>query len=395
MSSGSKVLIVDDETIGRQLLEAVLFSEGFELEFAADGQEAYDKAKQLVPDLILMDVMMPHMDGFEVCKKIREDESLQKVPIVLITALDDRDSRLRGLDAGADDYISKPFDRIEVLAKVRNITQLKKSRTATSEKETPTVTPKKESKESIKETVQSEYLSYSGIIQKSLLLEKGDITNVFPDSFILSHSSSESEEHLYYVNKKGDKAIILLISAPNNHVQSIFFRITLIASLQAFFSKNEIKSPVNLLEHIFSNWKAAKIQPFIQGNIGFTACVFNQKSLEIDFTGVNTQIYLSKKGEVSQIELEKYQGNKYPKLIPKSEKLNKGDNIYLLSSNISQYFTDKNTIKPNLKDITQVLRDIKSLDIPVQKFKLEEIFSQIQQQANTLQDYLILGMKVN
>lgn len=128
MEQKSKILIVDDEPIGRQLLEAVLYTEGFELLFAENGMQALDITINDLPDLILMDVMMPEMDGFEVCKKIRKHEKAQKIPIILITALDDRDSRIRGLDAGADDYISKPFDRVEILAKVKNITQLNRYR---------------------------------------------------------------------------------------------------------------------------------------------------------------------------------------------------------------------------------------------------------------------------
>ena len=78
MSQNSKILIVDDEAIGRQLLEAILFPENFELHFAESGQEAFEKALDLIPDLILLDVMMPGMDGFEVCKKLKSNKILGK-----------------------------------------------------------------------------------------------------------------------------------------------------------------------------------------------------------------------------------------------------------------------------------------------------------------------------
>lgn len=121
MSNHTKILVVDDEPIGRQLLEAILVPEGYELSYGKDGEEALTIALQELPDIILMDVMMPKMDGFEVCKKLRENESTAHIPIYLITALDDRDSRIRGIDAGAYDYLSKPFDRVEILAKIKNI----------------------------------------------------------------------------------------------------------------------------------------------------------------------------------------------------------------------------------------------------------------------------------
>lgn len=119
-----KILIVDDQLIGRQLLESVLFTEDYNLFFAEDGQEALDKIYEHQPDVVLLDVMMPQIDGFEVCKRVRSDAQIKDTPIILITALDDRDSRLNGFEVGANDYISKPIDRLELLARTRNLTQL-------------------------------------------------------------------------------------------------------------------------------------------------------------------------------------------------------------------------------------------------------------------------------
>ncbi|UCH13617.1 MAG: response regulator [Bacteroidales bacterium] len=121
MGKNSKILIVDDEAVGRQLLEAILFPENFELYFAESGHEAFEKALDLIPDLVLLDVMMPDINGFEVCKKLRSNKMLASVPIIIITALDDKDSMKKGFIAGANDYISKPYDRIEVLNKVKNV----------------------------------------------------------------------------------------------------------------------------------------------------------------------------------------------------------------------------------------------------------------------------------
>lgn len=128
MAPQPTVLIVDDEEIGRETLEDLLITQGYHLAFASGGPEALAKAAELRPDLVLLDVMMPGMDGFEVCRRLRADPLLSKVPIVLVTALDDRDSRLRGIEAGADDFISKPFDRVELRARVRTITRLNRYR---------------------------------------------------------------------------------------------------------------------------------------------------------------------------------------------------------------------------------------------------------------------------
>ncbi len=127
-NTGSTLLIVDDVRESRAVLEAMLEAEEYTLLFAASGQEALEQAHAWTPDLILLDVMMPGMDGFEVCQHLRSDPHTAAVPILLITALDDRESRLRGIQAGADGFVSKPVDRLELCTQVQTITRLNRYR---------------------------------------------------------------------------------------------------------------------------------------------------------------------------------------------------------------------------------------------------------------------------
>jgi len=120
----SMVLIVDDEYAGRETLQSVLEGEGYQLEMAENGMQAIEKAKKLLPDVILLDVMMPGMTGFEVCQRIRSDPEIAEIPMIVLTALYDRESLLTALKAGADDFISKPFDRFELRARLLGITRL-------------------------------------------------------------------------------------------------------------------------------------------------------------------------------------------------------------------------------------------------------------------------------
>ncbi len=122
------VLIVDDEQPCRDTLEALLTNQGMRLLFAANGKEALELARAELPDLVLLDLMMPGMDGFEVCAKLRGDPVQAEVPILLVTALDDRNSRLRGIESGADDYIVKPYDRIELRTRIRTLLRLNRYR---------------------------------------------------------------------------------------------------------------------------------------------------------------------------------------------------------------------------------------------------------------------------
>lgn len=128
MNQQSTVLVVDDIAANRQTLLELLSDENYRLIEAADGPTALRLAAEESPDVILLDVMMPGMNGFEVCKKLRADKHLAEMPVVIVTALDDRASRLAGIAAGADDFLTKPFDRTELRARVRSITRLNRYR---------------------------------------------------------------------------------------------------------------------------------------------------------------------------------------------------------------------------------------------------------------------------
>jgi two-component system, sensor histidine kinase and response regulator len=120
-----RVLIVDDERHNRQLLEVMLTPEGYLLLTAASGEEALALVAQQPPDLILLDVMMPGMDGYQLAGAIKRNPATKNIPVIMITALNDRHARMLGLSAGAEDFLTKPVDRIELCVRVRNLLRLK------------------------------------------------------------------------------------------------------------------------------------------------------------------------------------------------------------------------------------------------------------------------------
>jgi len=124
--SQKRILAVDNEPKNVKLLEAKLAPVGYILETALSGKEALDKIKQSVPDLILLDVLMPEMNGYQVCEKIRSDTSIPYLPIIFLTAsLISQEDVIRGLDIGGDDYIRKPFDTLELFSRIRAALRVK------------------------------------------------------------------------------------------------------------------------------------------------------------------------------------------------------------------------------------------------------------------------------
>jgi PAS domain S-box-containing protein len=202
MQHASTILIVDDQSSAREVLGELLADDGHNLAFASNGEEALTKAAELIPDLIMLDVMMPGMDGFEVCQHLRADPRLAEVPIIMVTALNDHDSRLQGIEAGADDFVSKPYDLMELQARVRTITRLNRYRRLLMER-----TQRQQAESEVRRRNYELALLNQVLTAAASTLDRQDIVRIacrsLSDAFELPHATAwllEEEEHSQFVD---------------------------------------------------------------------------------------------------------------------------------------------------------------------------------------------------
>ena len=125
MPNPSKILIADDNQANRELLEAYLAAVDCDTEIAVDGQDTLDKVRSFQPDLILLDIMMPKLSGFEVCQKLKANPATRKIMVLMVTALNELGDIERAVAAGTDDFLSKPVNKVELLKRVANMLRLK------------------------------------------------------------------------------------------------------------------------------------------------------------------------------------------------------------------------------------------------------------------------------
>jgi CheY-like chemotaxis protein len=391
MSSSSKILVVDDEPVGRQLLEAILYPEHFDIYYAESGPEALDKALEIRPDLILMDVMMPEMDGFQVCRKLRKHEILGNVPIILITALDDRDSMIKGLDSGADDYISKPFDRIEVLAKVKNITQLDRYKRLLEKQLKPETSGKR--------TDKSEELHYAALILKSLIPPAGYMNRILPEHFVIMRAPEASGSNTYSVYEKDNNIILLLCSMKSQDISDILLNILGITYINKTVLESDTLNSGRILDDMRARILGSEEdQDDISravNDLKIALCILNRDNLRLQYAGSNIPLFvISDKGS-RIIEPDNSFGKAGNQAGYKNIKvsLSRNDSFYFFSNNLLEYFKE-DYMKAAGKDLAAILAEQKKKSMKEQEMFFKKLVDKAASAEKKLKDIILMGIRV-
>ncbi len=393
MSHSGKILVVDDEPIGRQLLEAILYPENFDIYYAENGMEAFEKAVELKPDLILMDVMMPEMDGFEVCRKLRNHDILGNIPIILITALDDRDSMIKGLDSGANDYISKPFDRVEVLAKVKNIIQLDRYKRMHQESGKLEVREKRTTKPDTS-------FHYAALIQKSLLPSTEHINRLLLQHFIITRPLKTMSGNTCSISEKNDNIIIVLCNKKLQHeisdVLISIMGVTLINKIAFESDRLDAGKILDDLNITIQDNAINKDNGFHAINdLDIALCIINKTNLKIQYAGFNMPLFVISEKGLKRIEPDSIYDNSRNKTNYKNVEVSieKNDSFYIFSNNLLTYF-EEDYREPAGKDLITLLGEQKSKDMKEQENFFNRLIDNAASGDKKPEDIILIGVRV-
>lgn len=210
-----KVLIVDDIPQNVKLMEAILKSAGYDTETAFNGREAIEKSKSCLPDLVLLDIMMPDMDGYETCAFIKDDPVTKNVPIVMVTSLDDKESRLKGLQVKVNDYLTKPVDKTELALRVQNLIKIK-------EYEDFLLSHNQVLDAKVKKRTEELHTAFQEIEKAHGKIQKGYIETIYRLTLAAEYKDEDTASHIrricYYCKVISEK-----MGLPNDFIETLIY----------------------------------------------------------------------------------------------------------------------------------------------------------------------------
>jgi len=399
-----QIMVVDDIVENLQVLGNILHQKGFNTSFAQNGREALDIIAELLPDLILLDVSMPEIDGFEVCKILKENTETQNIPIIFLTALNELDDIVQGFSLGASDYVTKPFNPKELLARVNAHLELKQKREEIV---------KLNLELSIKNQNITDSIEYAKRIQQAMLPSNQLLESAIGDNFIFYKPKDIVSGDFYWFEKIEDTLYIVAADCTGHGVPGAFMSILGISQLNHIFgnlkSSKQALCPAKILDEL----RALIIYRLNQNNetgetldgldISLIAIDFGKKTMQ--FAGAHQPIWLFRKEKQQQL------GATYNLIVHNADKMPIGiydrtqnfqnhfinlqneDAVYLFSDGYSSQLGSKKEVKFGRKRFEELLRNIQKMPMKEQQLILnEELLSWKEEEPQT-DDILIIGLK--
>jgi len=403
-----KVLVVDDIEDNLQSVANVLSEKNTEFILVRNGRDAIKIAQNEYPDLILLDISMPDIDGFETCKILKSDDLTNSIPVIFLSSLSDKDNIVQGFELGGVNYVTKPFHTEELLSRVFTHLELKKAKDI--------IRKQKEDIEIHRNKIERQHsdilssIQYAKFIQEAILPSKKILSQFLPSNFVLYLPKDIISGDFYWTTQMNNKIIFVAADCTGHGVPGAFMSMLGIAFLSDIM--NKYKSSVEIqagivLDQLRKRIKLAMHQEnrrnAMSNGMDLALCVIDIDTKKMNFAGANIPLYLVRyDSETSVNQLHIYEPDKMPISIHIFEKHFKNSEIQLISNDIIYLFSDgyqdqfggeKNT-KFQKKQLKNLLVEISNKPMDEQGVILLSEFEKWKGTNIQTDDVLLIGIKI-
>jgi len=390
--SQPSVLIVDDNLKNLQILGLFLQNEGLTVEFALDGHSALIWLEKKNFDLILLDVMMPGMDGFSVCSLIKKNPVTRETPIIFITATADTNSIIKGFETGAVDYITKPFIKSELLIRVKTQLEIKKARD-----------------EIVRNLREIEYknmlitgsIRYAKAIQTAVMKASHSGLSLFPEYFCLFLPRDIVSGDFYWLHKIGNKFLIGVFDCTGHGIPGAFMSILGVTLLNETVIREKITDPHLILdrlrEKIIEALGQKGIFPEVGDGMDGSLISYDLHGRRLVYSGANNSTYLIRNNEIIEFKGDKMPLSSHPIMSGFSSQeieTKPDDIIYLFTDGYTDQFGGKPVRKFRRSQLKELLMRNHKEPLKTQKQLLLDAYLNWQGREDQVDDITIVGLKL-
>jgi sigma-B regulation protein RsbU (phosphoserine phosphatase) len=386
------ILIVDDNPKNLQILGNYLKDEGYLVEFALDGRSALDWIGRTEFDLILLDIMMPGMDGFEVCRIIKNDPIKQKIPVIFLTAKVDTESIVNGFDLGAVDYVIKPFNRKELIARVRTQIEIKRSRDEIARNLKEIEYKNKLIKYSIQ---------YAQTIQAAILKASMNRADFFPELFCLLLPKDIVSGDFYWFHRIENKLLVGVFDCTGHGIPGAFMSMLGVTLLNETVIREK-----NIEPHLILNRLREKIIEAL-GQKGIICEVadgmdgsiisYDLTNKKLVYSGAYNPVYIIRDNKIIELKGDRMPISHYTKMTdfsPCEIVTRKNDRVYLFTDGYMDQFGGQELKKFRPAQFKEVLLRYHKNPLPVQKQLLLDTFLNWRGMEEQVDDITVVGLRL-
>jgi len=386
------ILIVDDNPKNLQILGNYLQNEGYKVEFALDGKSALDWIERTEFDLILLDIMMPGMDGFEVCRIIKSDPVKQKIPVIFLTAKVDIESIINGFDLGAVDYVIKPFNQKELIARVKTQIEIKRSHDEIA---------RNLREIEYKNKLITYSIQYAHTIQAAVLKASMDGSDFFPGQFSIILPKDIVSGDFYWFHKTDNKVLVGVFDCTGHGIPGAFMSILGVTLLNETVIREKINEPHLILDRLREKIIEALGQKGIISEVrdGMDGSIisYDLKSGNLVYSGAYNPLFIIRDDKIIEFKGDRMPLSHYAKMTDFSSReivTRRNDLIYLSTDGYTDQFGGQNLKKFGSARFKELLIRHHKDPIELQKQLLLDAHLNWRGKEEQVDDITMVGLKL-